>query len=220
MEKKIECDIESFTNMYITCDLWGTLLLDWQSEQILDELRVTILCDLFTEMGQCSSKEVWMERIHAERKAFKEIEMKGIVLSSEERLHKITMGQLNKDYILRLKNQFSEATYLALPQINFELLNRLIKIKGKNHCLAILSNTGLIDSETTYTLLKKIGIVQLFDYIFLSEEIGLCKPDPRFFETAAKKMATETKKMLHIGDSYEKDYLPAIRAGCKAFLYN
>lgn len=219
MEKKTKCKIDSITNMFITCDLWGTLLLDEQSEKVLDEYRITILHDLFTEIGQNSSKEIWTERVQNERKTFKEAEMKGIVLSSKERLHRITMGQLNGDYTVRLKKQFSKAALLALPKVNGGLLSKVIEIKSRNHCLAIASNTGLIDSETTFALLKKVDIAQYFDYIFLSEEIGLCKPDSRFFEAIAREIGIKTKKIFHIGDSYEKDYLAAIKAGCEAFLY-
>jgi len=83
--------------------------------------------------------------------------------------------------------------------------------------LAILSN-GL--SDVQYRKLKTLGIEHLFEYIVLSGELGIWKPDPRIFLKAAELLAREPEECIYIGDSYDTDIPGAKEAGMKACWFN
>lgn len=220
MERKIEYEINRLENMFILCDLWGTILLDDDSSKIIETKRAIALHEIFCSKGlNCNTIDCY-KLLENERSCFKKSEMKGIVQTSIQRLNNLTLGYLNKEDINLLKQIFSNIALNFLPLVNQDLTSVLIQAKKRNNKIAILSNTGLIDSQTTYAILDKLNLMQFFDYCFLSEEIGLCKPDKKFFQYATKKMNATKENIVYIGDNYKMDYLPAIKLGYTTFLYD
>lgn len=57
-------------------------------------------------------------------------------------------------------------------------------------------------------------IARHFDAILISEEIGIAKPDRRFFDLAVERLALPRERVLCVGDSPSSD----IRGGCSAGL--
>ena len=55
-----------------------------------------------------------------------------------------------------------------------------------------------------------------FQYIFISGEMGISKPDPKVFIACAKQLGIKLGDVLMVGDSYTCDILGARRAGCGA----
>lgn len=218
MEGKTYSIISEQSSMFILCDLWGTLLLDKNSIQIINEQRAEALQKVFLSKGFAYSNRKCNYLLINERNNFKRKEQLGIVLTSYQRLKTLTNGVLSEEEINELKTTFSNIALETLPSLNSDLLSALKNAKANNNVVAILSNTGLIDSKTTYLILAKLKINQLFDYVFLSEEVGLCKPDEQFFEYAVKQMNAPKEKVLYIGDSYYYDYYPAMRLGYKTML--
>lgn len=94
-----------------------------------------------------------------------------------------------------------------------ELLNYL-KPKYKMH---ILSN-GF--AEVQYTKLKHSDLEQYFDRIFLSEIVGVLKPDKRIFEYAVKSLNAKKCDVLMIGDNFDADIAGAKKAGIDQLFYN
>ena len=68
--------------------------------------------------------------------------------------------------------------------------------------------------------LKVSGLGKYFDRIFISELIGVQKPDVYFFEYAVRSLNTAKKDCLVIGDSYEADILGAKNSGLDYVYYN
>ena len=80
--------------------------------------------------------------------------------------------------------------------------------------LSIITN-GFIESQ--YIKLKESGIDHYFDHVFISEEIGINKPDPAIFHHAiAKSGAKNISNCLMVGDTYQTDIMGALSAGMKA----
>lgn len=68
--------------------------------------------------------------------------------------------------------------------------------------------------------LEVSGLGKYFDRIFISELIGVQKPDTYFFEYAVRSLNASKKECLVIGDSYEADILGAQNFGLDHVFYN
>jgi putative hydrolase of the HAD superfamily len=80
------------------------------------------------------------------------------------------------------------------------------------HRLVALSN-GNAD-------LRRIGIAELFDSIYSARDMGVAKPDSRFFLSAAVRCNVEPYEMLHVGDHPGNDIAAARYTGMKTVWIN
>lgn len=63
--------------------------------------------------------------------------------------------------------------------------------------------------------LKDFGILEYFDAIFSSADLGLVKPDPAIFRLALQKTNCLPHQAIMIGDRLDNDIVPAKRIGMK-----
>lgn len=69
--------------------------------------------------------------------------------------------------------------------------------------------------------LKKSGLDKIFDGVFISEEIGIDKPNKEFFDIVFENVgSTDTREYLLVGDSLTSDILGANNAGINNIWYN
>ena len=54
----------------------------------------------------------------------------------------------------------------------------------------------------------------LFDNVIESAVVGVRKPDPQIFVLGAEALGLKPDEAVVIGDSYDKDIVPAKQAGC------
>ena len=88
-----------------------------------------------------------------------------------------------------------------------EILEQL----GQEYKLGIIANQlpGLEER------LKDFGILDYFDAIFSSADLGLAKPDPAIFRLALQKTNCLPHQAIMIGDRLDNDIAPAKRIGMK-----
>ncbi|HUI70535.1 MAG TPA: YjjG family noncanonical pyrimidine nucleotidase [Spirochaetia bacterium] len=67
--------------------------------------------------------------------------------------------------------------------------------------------------------LEKSGIAGYFQALIISEELGIAKPDPRFFHAAIQALALPVDELLCIGDNPGSDIAGARAAGIDACWY-
>lgn len=80
--------------------------------------------------------------------------------------------------------------------------------------LGVISNFD----RRLYSVLDHLCILQAFENIIISSEVGASKPAVRIFLEAARRFQVEPAEMLHVGDDANLDAKGALAAGCKAFL--
>lgn len=69
-------------------------------------------------------------------------------------------------------------------------------------------------AKTQYGRLERTGLTQYFEKIFLSEELGINKPDPLFFQRAFAQIPDfDNGKAIMVGDSLTSDIRGGINAG-------
>ena len=70
---------------------------------------------------------------------------------------------------------------------------------------------------------EKIGLLRLetaFDEIFIADEVGMMKPDPRLFRLAAERLGVGARACAMVGDRFERDVTGAQAAGMYAVWMN
>ncbi|MBK9400998.1 MAG: noncanonical pyrimidine nucleotidase, YjjG family [Bacteroidetes bacterium] len=92
-------------------------------------------------------------------------------------------------------------------------LELLDQLHGNYH-LSIITN-GF--KEAQHIKLKASGLDKYFDTVFISEEVGVHKPDPKIFNHAVKQAgAVHVSDCMMIGDTYQTDVFGALNAGMTA----
>ena len=97
--------------------------------------------------------------------------------------------------------------YFALFPGTLDLLGRLRAAGMK---------LGMVTNGVSETHNEKIALLELtdrFDAIFLADETGMVKPDPRLFAHACEKLGSTPVATAMVGDRYERDIAGALEAG-------
>jgi len=79
---------------------------------------------------------------------------------------------------------------------------------SETHRLGMITN-GYSDSQRGR--LAAAGLLEVFDPLLISEEVGVAKPDVRIFDMALRHLALPPEAALYVGDSISHD-----REGCRA----
>ncbi len=82
------------------------------------------------------------------------------------------------------------------------------------HPLGLLSNypctLSIVES------LRRLGILDLFDAVVVSADVGFAKPHPRTFQTLLARMGARPESSLYVGDNWLADVQGAKRLGMGA----
>ena len=74
--------------------------------------------------------------------------------------------------------------------------------------------------EIQYKKLAACGLTDYFDTVILSEDAGVNKPSPLFFDYALQKANAQRETTLMIGDNMQNDIQGALASGFDAMLFN
>lgn len=91
----------------------------------------------------------------------------------------------------QIRREFSENVSL-----NQELLALILELK-KTYKIGLLSNA----SSRLRELLQTAGITKLFDYVAISSEIGVTKPDKQAFEHTLSQLGVSPEEAIFIDDT-------------------
>ena len=93
--------------------------------------------------------------------------------------------------------------------------NALERIR-EEYAIAVISNSdGRIDA-----MLRRCGIVDCFQSVTDSGNVGYEKPHPVIFEAALREMKAEAAESLYACDVYSIDYVGARQAGMQAVVFD
>jgi putative hydrolase of the HAD superfamily len=114
---------------------------------------------------------------------------------------------------------------LVYDDVTIDVLDRL-KQKGGS-TLSLLSNTGFIKGAILKKILAELKMDQYFDFQLYSDEVGMSKPNPAFFNLMLQNINQINKgkeitldNIIHIGDNPKADIEGANAAGIKSLLIN
>ncbi|MCC8144151.1 MAG: HAD family hydrolase [Tannerellaceae bacterium] len=87
----------------------------------------------------------------------------------------------------------------------------IVESLARQYPLVLVSNFyGNIEA-----VLKDFGLEKYFQSIVESAVVGIRKPDPAIFELGLKQIQLPAGEVVVIGDSHDKDIVPATRLGCQ-----
>lgn len=203
-------------NEHIFIDLDGTVWdLSYDSKNVLSEIYKEVSennklpdFEVFYNNYNIINLGLWEEykkhkitRQTLEEKRFRDTLSK-IGVFEEEVFNKISKGYLNN---LPLKTTlFSDVV---------DVLSKL----SVNYKLHIITN-GF--KEIQYRKLQDTGLINFFTNIFISEELGMMKPDLKLYYYAIEKSGSKIKKSYMIGDDINADLIPARDIGIKQIYFN
>ncbi|UQZ35277.1 HAD family hydrolase [Paenibacillus sp. PK3_47] len=144
--------------------------------------------------------------------------------------------ELEETRVLRLERAFAEygiplsreqasrvqAAYIG-RQYTIEMIEgveeQLRRFISLGHKVGIITN-GPKDHQMNK--LRGLGIDKLIpgEMIFISDAVGLAKPDPAIFAHVNKVTGTLPEHSLYIGDTWDNDVVGALSAGWKVCWYN
>jgi HAD superfamily hydrolase (TIGR01549 family) len=103
---------------------------------------------------------------------------------------------------------------MVFPDHHRDLLDRL----RRRHRLAVVSNFDY--TPTARHVLERAGVVDHFDAIVVSDEVGWRKPAPIIFERALSRMALSPRDAVFVGDRADIDVAGARGVGMRAVWIN
>jgi putative hydrolase of the HAD superfamily len=107
--------------------------------------------------------------------------------------------------------------------LSVETKNTLDLIHQKGACsMNILSNTAFIKGAMLRPLLQHLGLSSYFDFQLYSDEVGLSKPNTRFFQLMLDQAMSNDKMIglddiVHVGDNLTADIAGAKAIGINSF---
>lgn len=109
--------------------------------------------------------------------------------------------------------EYIEWLYRSFFKIEFVPgIRKMLIALGGRYNLAIISN---VISNASRFALRKLDLERYFDYIVLSRDLGVRKPDPEIFNFALHNWGIESSEAVHVGDSLEHDIQGAKNVGMK-----
>jgi putative hydrolase of the HAD superfamily len=104
------------------------------------------------------------------------------------------------------------AVYLHEYEASWRLFDDVLPCLDRlaAHQLGVISNG---QSHQQRQKLVRLGILDQFDYVLISEECDWAKPDVQIFSHAISSMNPDPGTAIYIGDRYELDAAPARQAG-------
>ena len=197
----------------ILWDIDGTLL-DFKKA----EKKAIRKCFEIFELGECSDEMIVrysvINRGYWERLERKEITKPEVLVGrfqeffASEGIITDCAEKFNSEYQLRLGDT------ICFCDDGYELVKGL-KAKVKQY--AVTNGTKVAQVKK----LNKSGLVDLFDDVFISEDVGVEKPDVKFFEHVWDVIGQyQSDEVLIIGDSLTSDMKGGNNAGILCCWYN
>ena len=99
-----------------------------------------------------------------------------------------------------------------------DALPTLRMLRARYHVGIITNGAGDDHDDSQWSVLRQLGLLDLVDSVWISDEVGFRKPDPRLFEGALEEVGVDPAETAHVGDSPAKDVAGANAAGLTSVL--
>ncbi|MGI6466657.1 MAG: YjjG family noncanonical pyrimidine nucleotidase [Sphaerochaetaceae bacterium] len=192
---------------HLLFDADGTLL-DFMSaeksavKRVLKELELPVKESIIASYSKINN-DVWLEM------------EKGLLSIKELKVERFrrfyALYNLDKDPVVgsEIYSQFLSETY----HLYYDAIEVLQRLKKSGIAMSLITN-GI--ASVQWGRLKASAIREYFNTVVISEEIGIQKPDPRYFEITKEMVQQNGDKIenpLIIGDSLTSDIAGGIASG-------
>ena len=212
----------------ITFDLWQTLIVDQPGGA--ETRRRWRLQGAFDALNKAGFPATWEQTDNAYNGCLgvcQEVRGRGedVSFSGQIRifLNQIQSGladRLPSETLAEITETYRDAYFSCpLPAApgSYEVLNDL---QQRGVRLGLISNTGTTPGATFRQSLKSLGLLDYFDVLTFSDEVGLAKPSPRIFHLTLEQLGVTPGRAIHVGDTLEHDIAGAKAAGMGSLWIN
>ena len=146
--------------------------------------------------------------------------------NSERHLDYLIM-RLREDPTIQLSQEFNSNKYIAAGIMGYyrqkvkqfypfkDVQKTLQKLHKKGFKIALITDGK---PKKQYDKLFRLKIQDEFDFILISDEVGIKKPNPELFKLFCKEIKLKPEEILYVGDRLEKDVAPANEVGIHTVL--
>jgi HAD superfamily hydrolase (TIGR01509 family) len=86
--------------------------------------------------------------------------------------------------------------------------------------LVLATNARDSDAELVRAALRRLGLQDCFHFVFTARDLGVTKPDVRFFRAISLRLGCRPEEVVMVGDDYAADVVGAKGAGWQAIWFN
>jgi HAD superfamily hydrolase (TIGR01509 family) len=159
-----------------------------------------------TLIDETASWDRWADYLGVPRFTFHAV--MGHVIAAG-RPHTDVFSFFRRDFDIEAEEAAKQATGLGWPMSDNALYDDAIptlqELRAQSYQLAVFANQPLSARRFMATL--------PVDRVATSEQWGIAKPDPRFFERIATTLEREPREIAYVGDRVDNDVVPAAQAG-------
>lgn len=208
----------------VTFDLWQTLIVeDHEINKRRAQLRIDRVNDALRTSGRpFPGEEIW--------RAFSEcvthcaqFRLKGREVSFDrqidiflEKLAPTLPVQLSDDQKRSIREAYDLSFLDAALPADPAAESVLQALKGRGCTLGLISNTAMTSGGTFRVHLSRLGLLQYFDSLTFSDEIGFAKPSGKVFTHTLDALGFSPEAAVHVGDDRAADVGGALKAGLRA----
>ncbi|UOE93587.1 HAD family hydrolase [Alkalihalobacillus sp. LMS39] len=147
--------------------------------------------------GELTLQELRIERV---RRAFKDFQL---VMTNDDAL------------LFQQHYERNQAKIKPFP----ELLPLLSDLQSLNYEIGVLTNGP---GSHQFAKIKTLGILPYVkkEFIFISDEVGVAKPNKQIFIHAAQTLKIDDEDLVYVGDNWTNDIVPSSQLGWQAIWYN
>ncbi|MBI9035446.1 MAG: HAD-IA family hydrolase [Bacteroidales bacterium] len=98
--------------------------------------------------------------------------------------------------------------------------DELLEYISKKYIVCLATNAGESNAQDVKKALKRVDVLQYFDHIYTSKDLGYNKPDPNFFIKMCKDLGLMAYDCTMIGDNYQKDIVGAKQINIRTVFFN
>lgn len=199
----------------VTFDFWNTLYNPPQAEEA-GRQRINLFHDYLVSLDlKTERKQVKEAFFKAWDIAHKKQRGEGVDITPKGHLEiilnhlevKLAPPEEEKAYTI-----YTETLLDFPPVINDDVKDILPLMKARFK-LAVICNTGITPGKNLREIMKKDGILDYFDFLVFSDEVGFAKPNKEIFNFTLQKLEVDNSCAAHIGDDILTDMWGAKNAG-------
>jgi putative hydrolase of the HAD superfamily len=203
----------------VSFDLWNTLIHNLR----YSELRMDILLNYFLKENILIAKKDLENYYNQKIKAYQEKQRKDLLLHVYpkqiiKQIFKNFKISFPPPYLQDLITSWEKLMLDNPPQLKSNVEKTLVDLK-KKYKLVVISDTGITPGKIIRKIFERYDILQFFDLLVFSDEIGLKKPHLTPFQQVVDNLGVSAQECIHIGDLLYTDVLGANRAGFHSIWY-
>ncbi len=205
----------------IVFDLWGTLMTEQRGRfPERARLRYEGVRHVLQRHGIEIEQDEFTQRHLASNRTIGRMQDQGRDVSAEDRARHVVYqfaphlaDRLSAEDVAEFVEGYGGVVRHTPPVLIDGTLEALDRARHLGLRVGLMSNTGIAGGRHLREVFSEHGLLDYFDSLLFSDEHGMAKPNPRFFDRALEELAATPETAAFIGDTPRFDVGPPRRLG-------